>query len=162
MYKRQAHVWRRNAFDQLLADHKRFKVRDDAASGFVLDMLGDAFFSNRDGAMSRAALDGKVLSGSFDATIKLWDPRTGACERTLGAPNFVYSLCVVGDKLVSGVWGGNILVWSTATWEVERTLPGHPGESVWALQQVGDVVVSAAEDSKLKLWGKRAFCHNKE
>ena len=37
------------------------QVRDDAASGFVLDMLGDAFFSNRDGAMSKSALDGKVL-----------------------------------------------------------------------------------------------------
>ena len=63
-----AHVWRRNAFDQLLDDHKRFKVRDDAASGFVLDMLGEAFFSNREGATSRSALDGKVLGIYFQGT----------------------------------------------------------------------------------------------
>ena len=43
-------------------------MRDDAASGFVLDMLGDAFFSNRDGAMSKSALDGKVLGIYFQGT----------------------------------------------------------------------------------------------
>ena len=48
--------------------HEWIKVRDDAASGFVLDMLGDAFFSNRDGAMSKSALDGKVLGIYFQGT----------------------------------------------------------------------------------------------
>ena len=43
-------------------------VRADAASGFVLDMLGEAFVSNRDGATSKAALDGKVLGIYFQGT----------------------------------------------------------------------------------------------
>ena len=33
-----------------------------AASGFVLDMLGEAFVSNRDGHVSRQRIDGKVLA----------------------------------------------------------------------------------------------------
>ena len=63
----------------------------------------------------------------------------------------MFSLCVVGDKIASGLQGGKILVWSTATWELERTLEGH-NRVVWALQQVGDVLVSGSEDRTLKVW----------
>ena len=86
---------------------------------------------------------------------KLWDPRTGACERTLAAPDYVFSLCVVGDKIVSGLNRGKILVWNTATWEVERTLEGHT-KYAWNLRQVGDVLVSGSCDHTLKVWGTPA------
>jgi hypothetical protein len=41
-----ANIWRQNAFDELLAGYKHFKVREDAEGGFVMDMLGKTFTAN--------------------------------------------------------------------------------------------------------------------
>jgi hypothetical protein len=56
-----ANVWRQNAFTQLMAGHRHFKVRPDEASAYVWEALGEAFISSKLGAVSKAArLDGKV------------------------------------------------------------------------------------------------------
>jgi hypothetical protein len=47
--------------------------------------------------------DGKLLSGSGDKTIKVWNTGTWACERTLeGHTGIVCSLVMHGDRLISG------------------------------------------------------------
>ena len=43
------------------------QVRADAASGFVLDMLGDAFVSVRDGSCSRAKIEGRIVALLIDS-----------------------------------------------------------------------------------------------
>ena len=62
-------ILRRTAFGQLIEGHAHFKVRPEAASGFVLDMLGEAFLSNREGSVSRAKLDGKILGVYFQGAV---------------------------------------------------------------------------------------------
>jgi WD40 repeat protein len=45
----------------------------------------------------------KLISGSWDHTIKVWNTDTWACERTLeGHTDCVRALVVHGDKLISG------------------------------------------------------------
>ena len=63
-----SNIWRQNAFGQLLAGHHRFKVRPEAAMGFVSDMLGEAFVSNREGSVSRAKLEGRILGIYFEGS----------------------------------------------------------------------------------------------
>jgi hypothetical protein len=60
-----ASIWRANAFDQVLDGHRRFAVNASAAAGYILDMLGEAFVSNRDGHVSRSRLEGKVIALYF-------------------------------------------------------------------------------------------------
>ena len=60
-----ANIWRENAFEQLLNGHRRFTVRPNAANAFVLNMLGEAFVSNREGSVSRSKTEGKVLALYF-------------------------------------------------------------------------------------------------
>ena len=60
-----ANIWRANAFEQLHEGHRRFAVKPSAASGYTLDMLGEAFVSNRDGNVSRARIEGRVLALYF-------------------------------------------------------------------------------------------------
>ena len=60
-----ANIWRQNAHNQLIAGHASFRVNKGAASGFVLDALGEAFLSTREGSVSRAKLEGKVVAIYF-------------------------------------------------------------------------------------------------
>ena len=62
-----ANLWREAAFGQLMEGHTHFKVRADAASGFVLGMLGEAFVSIREGHASRSKVDGRVVALLFDS-----------------------------------------------------------------------------------------------
>merc|ERR1719502_1962513 len=58
-------IWRQNAFSELLASHQSFRVETQAASGYILELLGDAFYSNRDGAVSKARIEGRILGLFF-------------------------------------------------------------------------------------------------
>jgi WD40 repeat protein len=57
--------------------------------------------------------DGRLASGSYDYTIKLWHPASGVCEATLeGHSTYVSALAVLPDgQLASGSWDGTIRVW---------------------------------------------------
>jgi hypothetical protein len=68
----------------------------------------------------------KLISGSGDTTIKVWNTDAWTCERTLaGHTDYVSFLVVHGDKLISGSGDETIKVWSTDTWTCEHTLEGH-------------------------------------
>lgn len=64
-----SNIWREHAFEQLLDGHRRFTVGPGAASGYTLDMLGEAFVSNRDGHVSRAKIEDKVLALFFRSSL---------------------------------------------------------------------------------------------
>ena len=65
MRQNLANLWRQNAFGQLVAGHRRFKVATGATAGYVLSMLGEAFVSNKEGCVSRAKIDGKIIAIYF-------------------------------------------------------------------------------------------------
>jgi WD40 repeat protein len=94
------------------------------------------------------SLDGtRIVSGSYDETLKLWDAATGREIRTLtGHSSGVSSVAFSpdGNLIVSGDVKGILKVWNTATGEEIHTLTGH-----------SDIVVSVvfSPDSKLIISG---------
>ena len=44
----------------------------------------------------------QVITGSWDSTVKTWDPRTTSCTGTYNQPDKVYSMSLAGEKLVVG------------------------------------------------------------
>jgi hypothetical protein len=96
--------------------------------------------------------DDKLISGSYDNTIKVWNTDTWACERTLeGHTGFVLSFVMHGIKLISGSYDSKIKVWSTDTWTCERTLEGHDSE-VYSLVVHGDKLLSGYGVGKIEVW----------
>ena len=88
--------------------------------------------------------DTKIISGSDDKTIKIWDANTGQCLNTLeGHSGYIFSVAYSpdGKRIISGsrkkipgkyFWSndkivGEIKIWDANTGECLKTLEGHSG-----------------------------------
>ena len=70
----------------------------------------------------------KLVSGSSDKTVRIWDAVTGECEQTLeGHSSAVTSASFSpdGTKVVSGSTDETVRIWDAVTGECEQTLEGH-------------------------------------
>ena len=69
------------------------------------------------GIKALAGWEGKLISGSSDKTIRVWDASTGGLDATLtGHRNAVFGLVVMGERLFSAAADGTIRVWTVGTW----------------------------------------------
>jgi len=74
----------------------------------------------------------RVLSGSGDKTIKLWDAATGALIRTFAGHSYRVSSVAFstdGSRVLSGSLDGTICIWSVTTGErLVNLIAGRDGE----------------------------------
>ena len=95
----------------------------------------------------------KLVSGSEDKSIKIWNVDTGECIRTLtDNASYVYSLQLLdNNKLASGS-SNSIRLWNIDTGECIRTLTGH-SDRIWSLQLLkNNQLASASDDKSIKIW----------
>jgi WD40 repeat protein len=93
--------------------------------------------------------DGKLASGSWDKTVRLWNPLTGCCLHVLkGHGGWVQALAfdADGQHLVSGGDHDAVIIWSCASGECIQTLDLAETESVLqcAFGPKGIIVASAS------------------
>jgi WD40 repeat protein/uncharacterized caspase-like protein len=98
----------------------------------------------------------RVLSGSLDNTLKLWDAATGRLLRTFeGHSNLVSSVAFSPDgmRMLSGSWDKTLKLWDAASGRLLRTFEGHSGQvSSVAFSPDGTRVLSGSWDKTLRLW----------
>ena len=84
---------------------------------------------HRGGINALATWQGKVLSGSDDASVRVWDIGTGAHDATLtGHEKSVRGLAVHGDRLLSASRDGTIREWALGTGGAVRTVQAYGRE----------------------------------
>jgi WD40 repeat protein len=98
--------------------------------------------------------DGRVVSGSTDATLRVWDVESGQALVTLaGHQGFILAVAVLSDgRVVSGSADKTLRVWDVESGQVRATLAGHQG-GVRAVVALPDGrVVSGSADKTLHVW----------
>lgn len=113
------------------------------------------FRGHTNGVMCLQFCDNILVTGSYDATIKVWDIETGHEVRTLtGHLKGIRCLQFDDTKLISGSLDETLRVWNWRTGECLSTYRGHDG-AVIGLHFNGDLLVSASVDKTIKIWNFR-------
>ncbi|TPX36515.1 hypothetical protein SmJEL517_g01359 [Synchytrium microbalum] len=96
--------------------------------------------------------ESKIVSGSRDDTIKIWDMKTGECTKTLhGHGASVLCLQYDDQYIVSGSSDSTVIVWDITTSEPKKVLRSHT-ESVLNLRFDKRYIASCSKDKTIKLW----------
>lgn len=98
----------------------------------------------------------RVISGSEDATLRVWDPRSGVCLLVIeGAALGAYALALAPDasRVAAGCKDGVIREFSLADGALLRELRGHLG-FIRSVAYAGDGarLVSSADDGAIRVW----------
>ncbi|OIW32919.1 WD40 repeat-like protein [Coniochaeta ligniaria NRRL 30616] len=105
--------------------------------------------------------DNMLASGSYDATVRIWDLQTGKELRVLrGHQAGIRCLQFDDSKLVSGSLDGVIKIWNYHTGECLTTLRGH-SNGVISVHFDGELLASGSIDKSIKVFNfqtKVSYC----
>ncbi|KAJ3127712.1 POC1 centriolar protein A [Nowakowskiella sp. JEL0407] len=98
----------------------------------------------------------RIVSGSDDQMVKIWDSKTGKEIRTLqGHTDFVNAVVVTmdGSRIISGSYDKTLAMWDLETGGLIRTLTGHTHSvNSVAVFNEGTRIVSGSTDKTVKIW----------
>ena len=98
--------------------------------------------------------DGRIVSGSWDDTLRIWDPTTGECLQVLeGHSDSINCIGIMKDEcIVSGSLDHTLRIWDSTTGECLQVLEGHSGTiNCIGIMEDGRIV-SGSWDDTLRIW----------
>jgi WD40 repeat protein len=99
----------------------------------------------------------KIVSGSFDNSICIWDVNTSKLLLKLDIPNNVTVLSVEfnydDSKIVGACTDNTVKIWNSSTGELLKTLIGHTNWVNFAkFNNDASIIVSGSDDRKVIVW----------
>lgn len=118
----------------------------DIASGECLQH----FFGHGDAILALALCGEHLVSGSLDAKTRVWNIRTGVCEKVV--ERVTSGICVRGGKMYThGGWDGNIWIWDGDRFEVVDCMKGH-GKAISFMRLSDGELVTSSQDKTIRIW----------
>ncbi|MEH2183161.1 TIR domain-containing protein [Nostoc sp.] len=154
--------WRNTSdetYDKLLATCRGREVEPSESAPSMDSIIQESIVLKQDSHILYIAItpDGKtVISGSGDATLKVWDLASGECRATFAEHmDDVLGVAITADgkTVVSGSEDATLKAWDLATGECRATFADHT-DTVFgvAITPDGKTVVSGSMDDTLKVW----------
>ncbi|PLX81810.1 MAG: hypothetical protein C0617_15855 [Desulfuromonas sp.] len=118
-------------FDVLVQDYFKYELFEELSEAIESVSLYDGFFpyvfsAHSDHVNSVAIAEGRIVSGSDDKTIKIWDLASGKLLHTLpGHERDVTAVAIIDGKIVSGSWDKKIKIWDLESGKLLQSLSGH-------------------------------------
>jgi len=111
------------------------------------------FRGHSNGVMCLQFDDEVLITGSYDATVKVWDINTGQEIRTLtGHTKGIRCLQFEDSKLWTGSLDGTIKIWNWRTGTLMQTLHSHRQcQGVIGLHFAGKLLASASSDNTIQV-----------
>ena len=129
----------------------------NARNGNILRAIPNAHEKSVD-SVAICAEGRRMVSGSVDKTLQLWDAETGTpiCHPLLGHENFVRSVAISTDgrTVVSGSWDKTVRLWNAENGTpIGPPLHGHDDYVMSvAISRDGRIVASGSADKSVRLW----------
>ncbi len=101
--------------------------------------------------------DGRIISGSNDKTLRVWDAESGQCLNTLsGHTSYVSCVAVLPDgRIISGSNDETLRVWDTESGQCLKTLNGYSGPVYCVAVLPDGRIISGSYDKTLRVWDVR-------
>ncbi|KAE9407507.1 WD40 repeat-like protein [Gymnopus androsaceus JB14] len=97
----------------------------------------------------------KIISGSKDSTVRIWNISNGQAEHVLEHSDTVWTVAVSfdGSRVASGSADTTVKIWNIISGQIEHTLEGHFGDvKAVAFSPDGSLVVSGSKDNTVRIW----------
>ena len=96
----------------------------------------------------------RIVSGSVDRTIKVWDTGTWKTVCSMSIPSALVSVAVSpdGTRVLAGAKDGKLREFVLGTGQLTHTLRGHFGHVRAVAYLVAGRALSAADDGSLRVW----------
>ncbi|KAG0022510.1 hypothetical protein BGZ80_000081 [Entomortierella chlamydospora] len=134
-------------------DISLYDTHDTSKWRFIGQLTGH---SKKINCLVFSSTSNRILTGSSDTTVRLWDADNSQCIRTFeGCDNEVVSVAYSpkGDRVASGSGDKTIRVWNVDTDDYVYVLEGHKGSiTSIAFSPEGDRIASGSRDKTVKLW----------
>eukprot|EP00026_Physarum_polycephalum_P002522 Phypoly_transcript_02529.p1 GENE.Phypoly_transcript_02529~~Phypoly_transcript_02529.p1 ORF type:complete len:397 (+),score=32.93 Phypoly_transcript_02529:1556-2746(+) len=138
-----------------------FRRRYAAHVKWKTSQLANTTVTGHVGTVWTLAFDeSKLVTGSFDKTIKIWDRNTYKCMKTLRGHSYpIQCLQFSHNMLVTGSLDNTIKMWDTDSGLYVGTIVERAHNfDVFCLQFEGDRIVSGSSDSTVKVSKTKGEC----